>query len=84
MKTLQELKYIIEKMNKNNQLHILKIFKDNKCNMTENSNGVFINLIYIKPSILKTINKYIDYLQLQEKNLDDFENIKKEYISKII
>ena len=45
-------------MNKNNQLHILKIFSDNNINMTENSNGVFINLIYVDPTILKLVNDY--------------------------
>ena len=73
-------------MNKKNQLHILKIFHDNNCEMTENSNGVFINLIYINSDILKEINNYIEYLQLQEINLNKVENIKKyikeEYILK--
>ena len=84
MKSLIELKTIIEKMNKKNQLQILKIFHDNNCEMTENSNGVFINLIYIKQDILNEINSYIEYLQLQEINLSAVEkiknNIKKEYI----
>ena len=40
---LENLKITIEKMNKINQLHILKILNDNNCEMTENSNGVFVN-----------------------------------------
>lgn len=75
---LKNIKTTIEKMNKTNQLYILKIFYENKCNYTENSNGVFINLIYVKPEILKKINNYINYISLQETNLNKVENIKKE------
>lgn len=72
------MKTTIEKMNKINQLYILKIFYENKCNYTENSNGVFINLIYVKPEVLKKVNNYINYISLQETNLNKVENIKKE------
>ena len=72
------MKTIIEKMNKVNQLYILKIFHENECEYTENSNGVFINLIYVNPIILKKINKYITYISLQETNLNNVEKIKHE------
>ena len=36
MKTLQELKHIIEKMNKNNQLHILNICDNKRCKIKLN------------------------------------------------
>ncbi len=81
------MKTTIEKMNKINQLYILKIFYENKCNYTENSNGVFINLIYVEPEVLKKVNNYINYISLQETNLNKVENIKKviknEYIKTI-
>lgn len=84
---LKNMKIIIEKMNKINQLYILKIFYENNCNYTENSNGVFINLIYVKPEILKKVNNYIDYISLQETNLNKVEkikdDIKNEYIKTI-
>lgn len=75
---LIKIKTTIEKMNKINQLYILKILYDNNCEYTENSNGVFINLIYVDPIILKKINKYISYISLQEKNLLNVEKIKTE------
>ena len=75
---LKNMKTIIEKMDKVNQLYILKIFYENNCNYTENSNGVFINLIYVKSEVLKKVNEYINYIFLQETNLNNIENIKKE------
>lgn len=75
---LNKMKIIIEKMNKIKQLYILKIFYENNCEYTENLNGVFINLIYIDPVILKKINKYINYISLQEVNLNKVEQIKSE------
>ena len=83
----KNMKSIIEKMDKVNQLYILKILYENNCDYTENSNGVFINLIFVKMEVLKKINNYIKYISLQETNLNKFENIKNkiknEYIKTI-
>ena len=74
---LEDLKITIEKMNKIKQLHILKILSDNDCEMTVNSNGIFINLIYVKKNIINKILDFINYTNLQKKNLDDVEKKKK-------
>ena len=69
----------IEKMEKIHQVHILKIFKKNNIDFTENSNGIFVNMSILSKDILNDIRSYIKYVNLQQKQLNKVEQDKERY-----
>lgn len=71
-----EVKEKIEKLDKFNQIEILKIFLKHNVEVTENNNGSFINLTYVKKRAFNEINKYLKYIEAQEESLKETENIK--------
>jgi len=78
IESLQKIKDIVEKYNKQQQLDILKIFIDDSINISENSNGSFINLTELQDSTIKKIQEYIDFINLQNIKLSDIETTKKD------
>tara|TARA_Y100000389_G_scaffold36102_1_gene30691 strand:- start:22544 stop:22828 length:285 start_codon:yes stop_codon:yes gene_type:complete len=79
---LNSLKITIEKMSQYHQEQILKIFVENNTIINENQNGCFINLTDLKEEEIQPINKYVNYVNEQEKNLDVIET-EKDRIQKI-
>ena len=69
----------IEKLDKNNHLEILKIFKKHNISFSENKNGSFINLNFVDDFILSEVKEYILYLKTQENLINELEVQKKEY-----
>lgn len=67
----------VEQMSKNYHIEIARILIT-KYNVSydENQNGIFINLSQLSPDIHKTISQFINYVDLQEKQLRDDENEK--------
>ena len=59
---LNLLKLRIEKMEKFNQVKILNIFNNSKIEISENRNGIFINLTELSKETLKKINDYVNYV----------------------
>jgi hypothetical protein len=76
---LKKIRDMIEKMNKIQQVHILKILKDNKIEYSENSNGIFVNMTLLNNETLIRIQNFIKYVDLQEVQLETFEDIKTKY-----
>ena len=77
---LQNIKKTIEKYNIEQQEEILGIFQENNdIIINENKNGFFINLTNLDESIILKLEKYIEYVLLQEKHLMNIESQKKEY-----
>ena len=77
MSNLNHLKERIEKLNKFHQVEILKLLKtDTSCTLNENNNGIFINLTNVKETVIYELEKYLDYLVRQEKQLGDIEQQK--------
>ena len=74
---LKQLKNIIEEFSKNQQLDILKLLTKHQVNISENSNGSFVNLSDIDNKILVEIQEYIDFINTQDSNLNKVENKKK-------
>lgn len=74
---LKFLKEKIEGLTNFHQIEILRIL-DNAKNVTlnENKNGVFVNLTNIDASVIEVIEKYLLYVNKQEKQLDIIENQK--------
>lgn len=72
------LKDQIEKLEKFHQIHILNILVINEVPFTENRNGVFVNIIKIKPLVIKKITEYLSYVSNQNLQLENAELRKKE------
>jgi len=71
---LNFLKEKIEALDKFHQIEILRILnKDTSCILNENNNGVFINLTNINKTVIEKIEKYLDYVKKQEKQLTEIE-----------
>lgn len=77
---LQNIKKIVEKYNVEQQEDILNIIRENNnVLINENKNGFFINLTNLDNEVIKKIEKYMEYVLLQEKHLTNIEQQKKEY-----
>jgi hypothetical protein len=71
---LNVIKDAIDKMVKINQVEILRILKKNpKINLNENNYGVHVNLSDLPYSTIQEIKNYINYVNTQEKNLNNIE-----------
>ena len=68
MSNLIQLKNEIEKLPKEKHVEILNLlYKKTNINISENSNGVFINLSTLDDNIIEELKTYIYYLKDQEK-----------------
>lgn len=80
MKNIKQLESInakIEKLNKKQHIEILRIItKDDKVNVSENKNGIFINMNEINDKIINKIVEYLNYIETKEKELLNIENEK--------
>ena len=79
IENLKKIKNSIELFNKQQQIDILKLFINNNVNISENSNGSFINLTEIDSTIINELEKYITFINTQNSNLNNFENKKKNF-----
>lgn len=71
---LNFLKEKIEALDKFHQIEILRILNKNTSSiLNENNNGVFINLTNINNNVIEEIEKYLDYVKKQEKQLTEIE-----------
>ena len=75
---LNKLKNIIETLDKQHHIHILKIIYDCEEKYSENKNGTFINLSNLSKDTLNKIVKQLTYIKQQNKTLDIIENVKKD------
>ena len=78
---INNIRKTIESMNKFNQIEVLRILKNSKATLNENNYGVFINLTNLDYDILKKLDDYIEYVKVQEKNLNNVEKQKENYIN---
>ena len=72
---LKDLCETIEKMEQPEHIEILKIIKksNSNINITENSNGCFINMDTIDNETITVIQKYVIFFTQKEKELADQE-----------
>ena len=79
LRRLQNIKKIVEEYNSEQQEDILNIIKEgDNISINENKNGFFINLTNLNNDIIGKIEKYMEYIILQEKHLINMESQKKE------
>ena len=75
---MNKIKQNIEQMSIHHQIEVLRILKKgDKVVINENNNGSFINLNELSPEILKELEKYIQYVNEQQQQVNSVE-IKKE------
>lgn len=83
--SISELEYIrqlIENMDKYNQVEILKIiYESNQKCINENKYGIHINMTELSTEIIEKLNKYIKYVNIQEREINDIEKKKQNYIN---
>jgi len=77
--SIVELRDTIEAMNKHNQIEALRIFTTHGVTVNENKYGIHINLSEVSQDILITLNKFVQYIHMQEKTIDEGEKQKDEY-----
>lgn len=78
--SLNSIKDKIEKMQKINQVEILKILKKHQnIKLNENKSGIFVNLSFLSKEIIEEIEKYVNYVNDQEIVINTFETQKQEF-----
>lgn len=75
---LKSIKNTIEKLNKQQQIEILKLLINDSINISENSNGTFVNLTEIDDAIIFKMQEYINFIKTQDNNLSNIEVEKKQ------
>lgn len=77
-KDLEKLCRIIDTFNVDEHVRILQIIKDNDSinNISENNNGIFINMEDLVEDTIKKIQEYTDYVLLKELNIKVVEDEK--------
>jgi hypothetical protein len=78
---LENIKKIVEGMNKYHQVEILKILSKNLCKINENKSGCYVNLSFLSKETLDEVNNYIQYTKEQELSLNTMENQKEKFKS---
>jgi predicted component of viral defense system (DUF524 family) len=76
---VKQLRDKIEDMQKIHQVQVLEICKRYEVQYTENVNGIFINMTLLDDNTLNAIQEYLAYISLQQKQLDNIEDMKKKY-----
>jgi len=75
---LNYLRENIEKMNKFNQLEVLRILKNRNIHLNENKNGVLVNLTEVNDENIQELETYVNYVNAQERNLSENEKQKED------
>jgi|TARA_B110000971_G_C20018446_1_gene505103 hypothetical protein len=73
---LNNLKNVVENLDKIHHLKIFKVLKDNNVIFSENRNGIFTNMNSFDEKTIKDIERSLNYIKKQEKHLKDVESIK--------
>ena len=74
---LEHMKTRIEKLDKTNQLDILKLLKKNSSIvLNENKSGIYINLTYLSDEILEELEQHMKYINDQEVTISVIEDQK--------
>jgi len=80
--SLIDFKNKIELLDEHHQIEIMRILDNNNISLSENKNGTFINLSDVSPLILLKIEEYLNFVNIQNNELDKDENIKNDFMEK--
>jgi len=81
-----EIKERLESLTKHHQIEALRMLsKIHTITMNENNNGVFINLTEQDDNVMKQLEEFLNYVDIQQKHLhnieDQQEQIEQEFFS---
>ena len=76
---LTQLKNSIEKMQKVNQIEVLRILKKQNAKLNENKSGILVNLTFLQKDTINELCNYVKYVQEQEKMISMDEAQKNEF-----
>lgn len=78
VKDIEKLCKIISTFNTEEHIRILHIIKENDLtdNISENNNGIFINMEDLKVETIQKIQEYVDYVLLKEGDIKQVEDTK--------
>ena len=77
-KNLEKLQKNIEKLDSNQHLQIGKILYKHNIKLTQNNNGIFVNLNNLSQDIIDILWKYLEFINNQEEYINKDENTKTE------
>ena len=80
--SLVEFKNKIELLDEQHQIEIMRILHNNNIPLSENKNGTFINLSDVSEPILLKMEEYLNFVNVQNSELDRDENIKNGFMEK--
>jgi hypothetical protein len=70
-----EIKERIEALSKHHQIEALRMLtKIQTITMNENNNGVFINLTEQDDNVMKQLEEFLNYVDVQQKHLHNIED----------
>jgi hypothetical protein len=75
---LNNLRENIEKMNKFNQIEVLRKLHKANIHLNENKYGVHVNLTEVSNDIINELEIYVNYVNTQERNLSENEKQKED------
>tara|TARA_B110000503_G_C7099255_1_gene393050 strand:- start:774 stop:1052 length:279 start_codon:yes stop_codon:yes gene_type:complete len=80
MVDLDEICAKVSKLNEQQHIHIASLLrKDPHTKLNENNNGIMVNLSLVSQVVLESIQKYIEFLNEQESELQNIEYKQKEF-----
>tara|TARA_B100001093_G_C26306179_1_gene791562 strand:+ start:65 stop:376 length:312 start_codon:yes stop_codon:yes gene_type:complete len=77
-KNLEKLQKHIEKLDSDHHLQIGKILYKHNIKLTQNDNGIFVNLNNLSQHIIDLLWKYLEFINNQEKYINKDEDKKLE------
>lgn len=77
-KNLEKLQKHIEKLDSDHHLQIGKILYKHDIKLTQNNNGIFVNLNNLSQDIIDLLWKYLEFINNQEKYINRDEDKKLE------
>ena len=79
IENIKKLRDSIEAMEQIHQIRILEICNECSVKYTENANGIFINMTLLDDAVLDRVCQYMNYVRLQQSQLDNVEATKEKY-----
>lgn len=80
---IKNLRNTIQSFSKEKQLDVFKLCKSKNIFYSENKNGIFINLTELDAKQLIELDKFVTYINAQEKEIQQMEH-EKERMSQLL